>query len=47
MPVMIKNDLPIKQVLEKENVFLIDEKRAERQDIRPVDIVVMNLLHFI
>ena len=46
MPVMIKNDLPIKQVLEKENIFLIDERRAERQDIRPVDILVMNLLHF-
>ena len=43
MPIRIKNDLRLKQILESENVFIMDETRAEHQDIRPVDIAVLNL----
>ncbi|MBQ7463806.1 MAG: homoserine O-succinyltransferase [Lachnospiraceae bacterium] len=43
MPIRIKNDLQLKQILESENVFIMDETRAEHQDIRPVDIAVLNL----
>ncbi|MCR5487150.1 MAG: homoserine O-succinyltransferase [Lachnospiraceae bacterium] len=44
MPIKVKNNLPVKQILEDENVFVMDESRAEHQDIRPVDIAIMNLM---
>ena len=34
MPIKIPNDLPAKQVLETENIFVMDENRAITQDIR-------------
>ena len=38
MPIRIDNDLPVKTVLEQENIFVMDEHRAMTQDIRPLDI---------
>ena len=44
MPIKVQNDLPAKKVLEKENIFVMDEKRAVTQDIRPLKIAVLNLM---
>ena len=35
MPIKIQSDLPVKEILEKENIFVMDESRASHQDIRP------------
>lgn len=44
MPIRIADDLPAKQNLELENIFVMSEKRAERQDIRPLNILILNLM---
>jgi len=44
MPIRIQNDLPAKAVLEAENIFVMDEKRANTQDIRPLQIIILNLM---
>ncbi len=44
MPIKIPDDLPAASTLESENVFVMTEKRALTQDIRPLDILVMNLM---
>ena len=44
MPVKVQNGLPARAVLEKENIFLMDESRAVAQDIRPLRIVILNLM---
>ncbi len=44
MPIKVQNSLPAKKVLEKENIFVMDEKRALKQDIRPLKIAVLNLM---
>ncbi len=44
MPVKIPNDLPARGILEKENIFVMDEKRAIHQDIRPIQICILNLM---
>lgn len=44
MPINIPNKLPARKILEKEGVKVIEEKRAARQDIRPLEIAVMNLM---
>ena len=44
MPIKIQSDLPVKEILEKENIFVMDEKRAVHQDIRPVQILILNLM---
>lgn len=44
MPVKIQSDLPAKAKLELENVFVMDESRAMCQDIRPLRIVILNLM---
>ncbi|MCR4750016.1 MAG: homoserine O-succinyltransferase, partial [Lachnospiraceae bacterium] len=36
MPVRIQNELPAKEILEAENIFVMDEERAAHQDIRPL-----------
>ena len=46
MPIKIQSDLPVKEILEKENIFVMDEKRAVHQDIRPVQILILNLMPF-
>lgn len=33
MPIKIQSDLPVKEILEKENIFVMDESRASHQDI--------------
>ena len=44
MPIKIQGDLPAKGILEKENIFVMDENRAAHQDIRPIDIAILNLM---
>lgn len=44
MPIKIQSDLPAKEILEKENIFVMDEKRALHQDIRPIQILILNLM---
>lgn len=44
MPIKVQNDLPVKEVLEKENIFVMDEDRALHQDIRPLQILILNLM---
>ena len=44
MPIKIQSDLPAKAELEEENIFVMDENRAISQNIRPLEIIVLNLL---
>lgn len=44
MPICVQGDLPAKEILEKENIFAMDEHRAMHQDIRPISIAVLNLM---
>lgn len=44
MPIRTQNELPAKKILEQENIFVMDENRAEHQDIRPIRIVILNLM---
>lgn len=44
MPIRTNNDLPAKGLLEQENIFVMDENRAEHQDIRPIKIGILNLM---
>lgn len=44
MPVKIQADLPVKEILERENIFVMDETRALHQDIRPIKICILNLM---
>jgi homoserine O-succinyltransferase len=44
MPIKIPNDLPATEVLNNENIFVMHEDRASRQDIRPLKIVILNLM---
>lgn len=44
MPIKIQSDLPAKGILEQENIFVMDENRAMHQDIRPIKIVILNLM---
>lgn len=44
MPIRIDNNLPVKKRLEQENIFVMDEKRALSQDIRPLEIAILNLM---
>lgn len=44
MPIKIQSNLPAKDILEKENIFVMDETRAMHQDIRPIEIAIMNLM---
>ena len=44
MPIQIPNDLPAAGVLQQENIFGMTQKRATTQDIRPLEIVVLNLM---
>ena len=44
MPIKIQSDLPAKEILENENIFVMDESRAMHQDVRPLDICILNLM---
>lgn len=44
MPIKTQNSLPAKGILENENIFVVDENRALHQDIRPLQICILNLM---
>lgn len=44
MPIQIPNDLPATGILQNENIFVMSEDRAVTQDIRPLEIVLLNLM---
>lgn len=44
MPINIPNKMPAIDLLKKENIFVIDQTRAQQQDIRPLRIVILNLM---
>ena len=47
MPIQIPNDLPAAEVLQNENIFVMKQTRAETQQIRPLEIVLLNLMPII
>ena len=44
MPINIPNNLPASKVLKAENIFVMNENHAVRQDIRPLNIIILNLM---
>ena len=44
MPIKIPNHLPAAEILLKENIFVMPETRAAMQDIRPLQILILNLM---
>ncbi len=44
MPIQIPNDLPAASTLLQENIFVMTQNRASTQDIRPLEIVLLNLM---
>jgi homoserine O-succinyltransferase len=44
MPVNIPNTLPARKILENENIFVMSEERATHQDIRPLQVAILNLM---
>jgi homoserine O-succinyltransferase/O-acetyltransferase len=44
MPINVPNNLPAIQILKDENIFIMEERRAIHQDIRPLRIVLLNLM---
>ncbi len=44
MPIKIPTGLPAREILQKENIFVMDESRAVKQDIRPLKLAILNLM---
>lgn len=44
MPIKIPSQLPAREILEQENIFVMDEERAINQNIRPLNILILNLM---
>ena len=44
MPINLPKQLPAREILEKEKIFVMDEERAKTQDIRPLNIIILNLM---
>lgn len=44
MPIVIPKDIPAYQILKDENIFVMSTDRAQSQDIRPIDILILNLM---
>ncbi|MDY6103082.1 MAG: homoserine O-succinyltransferase [Acetatifactor sp.] len=44
MPIKIQSDLPARDILDNENIFVMDEYRAFHQEIRPLQICILNLM---
>ena len=44
MPIKVQSDLPARTILENENIFVMDEYRAQHQDMRPLAICILNLM---
>ena len=44
MPINIPNELPAALALQDENIFVMTQERAEHQDIRPLELLILNLM---
>lgn len=44
MPIIVPKDIPASKILQEENIFVMNEKRAMSQDIRPLEIAILNLM---
>ena len=44
MPITIPKQLPARELLKKEKIFVMDQDRAKNQDIRPLNILILNLM---
>lgn len=44
MPIKTQRDLPAREILENENIFTMEEDRAMHQDVRPLQICILNLM---
>jgi len=44
MPVNVPNNLPAINILRQENIFVMTEERAKHQDIRPLEVLILNLM---
>lgn len=44
MPIKTQSELPAKEILENENIFVMDENRAMHQDIRPLNVLILNIM---
>lgn len=44
MPIRIQSELPAGEILNQENIFVMDEGQANVQDIRPLEILILNLM---
>ena len=43
MPIVIPENIPAYKTLEDENIFVMNENRASTQDIRPIEILILNI----
>ena len=44
MPIVIDKDIPAYKILTEEKIFVMDKTRAKLQDIRPIEIAILNLM---
>lgn len=44
MPIVVPKEIPASKILKAENIFVMNEKRATSQDIRPLEIAIINLM---
>jgi len=44
MPIRVPDSLPAAGVLESENIFVMTQRRALHQDIRPLNLLILNLM---
>lgn len=44
MPIIIPRNLPASEILRQENIFIMNNDRAKHQDIRPLEIIILNLM---
>lgn len=44
MPIKVQSQLPAREILENENIFVMDENRATHQNIRPLEVGILNLM---
>ena len=44
MPIRVQNNLPAREILENENIFVMAEQRALAQDIRALQVCILNLM---
>ena len=44
MPIIVPKDIPAVKTLQTENIFVMNDKRAMSQDIRPLEIAILNLM---